>query len=98
MARRPAGPDLGAGTSWGAAAWRSAVAKWLTGHRWIPALIGVGVAGGIAALLILSLSGSSTSNVTGPSVSVGSSSLGKILVGSRGLTLYSYGHDSRNAS
>jgi predicted lipoprotein with Yx(FWY)xxD motif len=72
--------------------------RWLSAHRWIPALIGVAVTGGIAALLVLSLSGSSTSSKPGPAVSVGSSSLGKILVDSRGLTLYSYGHDQRNVS
>jgi predicted lipoprotein with Yx(FWY)xxD motif len=55
--------------------------------------------GGIAALLALSLSGSSTNTVaSGPSVGVGSSSLGKILVDGRGMTLYTYGHDKHNAS
>ena len=98
MARDPAEPGLAAGTPSQAGAWRSDAAKWLIGHRWIPALVGVAVAGGIAALLVLSLSGSSTSNVTGPSLRVDSSSLGNILVDSRGLTLYSYGHDSRNVS
>lgn len=98
MAREPSGPDLASGTSSRAGAWRSDAAKWLIGHRWIPALIGVAVAGGIAALLVLSLSGSSTSNVSGPSVSTETSSLGKLLVDSHGLTLYSYGHDSRNVS
>jgi predicted lipoprotein with Yx(FWY)xxD motif len=57
----------------------------------------VAVAGAIAALLVLSLSGS-TGSVSGPSVRVGSSSLGKILLDRRELTLYSYGHDSRNVS
>jgi predicted lipoprotein with Yx(FWY)xxD motif len=92
------GRDLAAGTSSQAVAARSTAAKWLTGHRWIPALIVLAVAGGIAALLALSLSGSSPTKVTGPSVSVRSSSLGKILVDSRGLTLYTYGHDKRNVS
>jgi predicted lipoprotein with Yx(FWY)xxD motif len=96
--RDPAGPDLAAGASPQAVATRLTAANWLTGHRWIPALIVLAVAGGIAALLALSLSGSSTTKTTGPSVSVASSSLGKILVDSRGLTLYTYGHDTRNVS
>lgn len=96
--RDPAGPDLAEGTSPQAVATRSTAAKWLTGRRWIPALIVLALAGGIAALLALSLSGSSTTKASGPSVSVGSSSLGKILVDSRGLTLYTYGHDKRNES
>jgi predicted lipoprotein with Yx(FWY)xxD motif len=98
MARDPAGPDLAPGSYSRAGAWRSDAAKWLIGHRWIPALVGVALALGIAALLVLSLSGSSTGNATGPSVGVEGSSLGKILVNSRGLTLYSYGHDTRNVS
>jgi predicted lipoprotein with Yx(FWY)xxD motif len=56
------------------------------------------LAGGIAALLALSLSGSSPSRVVGPSVGVARSRLGRILVDSRGLTLYSYGHDKPNVS
>jgi predicted lipoprotein with Yx(FWY)xxD motif len=65
----------------------------------IPALIGLAVAGAIAALLALSLSGSSNGGTAnGPSLSVGHSSLGKILLDRRGLALYMYGHDSRNTS
>jgi predicted lipoprotein with Yx(FWY)xxD motif len=96
--RDSAGRDLAVGTSSQAVATGSTAAKWLTGHRWTPALIVLAVAGAVAALLALSLSGSSPVNVTGPSVRVGSSSLGKILVDSRGLTLYTYGHDKRNVS
>jgi predicted lipoprotein with Yx(FWY)xxD motif len=78
---------------------RSALSRWLSGHRWIPAAILAAVVAAIAALLVLSLSGSSTSTKpAGPSVSVRRSSLGRILVDSRGLTLYTYGHDKRNVS
>jgi predicted lipoprotein with Yx(FWY)xxD motif len=96
--RDPAGPDLAARPSLQAVATRLSAAQWLTGHRWVPALIVIAVAAGVAALLALSLSGPSPTNATGPSVGVGSSSLGKILVDSRGLTLYTYGHDTRNMS
>jgi predicted lipoprotein with Yx(FWY)xxD motif len=65
----------------------------------IPALIGLAVAGVIAALLALSLSGSSSGGAaSGPSLSVGESSLGHILLDRRGLALYTYGHDGRNVS
>jgi predicted lipoprotein with Yx(FWY)xxD motif len=96
--RDPAGSHPAAGTSSQAVATRSTAAKWLTGNRWIPALIVLAVASGIAALLALSLSGSSPPTVIGPSVGAARSRLGKILVDSRGLTLYSYGHDKPNVS
>jgi predicted lipoprotein with Yx(FWY)xxD motif len=99
MARDPAPRDSAAGASSRAADRRSAAAQWLSGHPWVPAVTVLALVGGIAALLAVSLSGSSTSTVaSGPSVGVGSSSLGKILVDGRGMTLYTYGHDKRNAS
>jgi predicted lipoprotein with Yx(FWY)xxD motif len=53
----------------------------------------------VAALLALSLSGSSTkTNAPGPAVGIGQSRLGKILVNSSGLTLYMYTHDKRGVS
>jgi predicted lipoprotein with Yx(FWY)xxD motif len=76
---------------------RSVAARSLTGHRWIPIVSVLGVAGGIAALLVLSLSSTSTSS-TGASVSVGNSSLGRILVDRRGLTLYLYARDGPGRS
>jgi predicted lipoprotein with Yx(FWY)xxD motif len=99
MARDSAPRDSTPGASSRAADRRSAAAYWLSGHPWVPAVTVLALVGGIAALLALSLSGSSTSTVaSGPSVAVGSSSLGKILVDRRGMTLYTYGHDKRNAS
>src|ERR1700693_925872 len=97
MARDPAGGDPGAASH--GVAMRSAAARWLAGHRWIPPVIIVALAGAIAPLLVLSLSGSSTSSTpSGPSVGLRSSHLGPILVDGRGLTLYTYGHDKRNVS
>jgi predicted lipoprotein with Yx(FWY)xxD motif len=99
MARDPARRDSAAGAFSHATARRSAAARWLSGHPWVPAVIALALVGAIAALLVLSLSGSSTGGAAkGPSVNVGSSSLGKILVDGRGLTLYTYGHDTRNVS
>jgi predicted lipoprotein with Yx(FWY)xxD motif len=96
---RDAGRDPAEGAPSRATAAGSAVWEWLIGHRGVPVAIGVAVAGGIAALLVLSLSGSSSSSgPSGPSLGVRSSSLGRILVDSRGQTLYVYGHDKRNVS
>jgi predicted lipoprotein with Yx(FWY)xxD motif len=88
--------DLAIGPSPPATAVHSAVGTWLSGHRWIPVLSALGLLGGITVLLVLSLSGSSTSSAQ--SVAVANSSLGRILVDSRGLTLYLYAKDGRNAS
>jgi predicted lipoprotein with Yx(FWY)xxD motif len=99
MVRDPVPRDFAARASSRAADRRSAAAHWLSGHRWVPAVTVLALVGGIAALVALSLSGSSSSTAaSGPSVGVGSSSLGKILVDGRGMTLYTYGHDKRNAS
>jgi predicted lipoprotein with Yx(FWY)xxD motif len=95
MARDPAERERGGGSR----AVRSSAARWLTRRRVIPGLIVVAVAGAIAALVALSLSGSSAGGgASGPSLSVGDSSLGKILLDQRGLVLYMYGHDGRNSS
>src|SRR5271167_5230790 len=69
----------------------------LTDRAWIPAAVALCVVGAIAALLVLSLSSGST-NSSGPSVGVAQSSLGKILVDRRGLTLYLYTHDKPDSS
>ncbi|MCW3070008.1 MAG: hypothetical protein JWL67_2633 [Solirubrobacterales bacterium] len=73
--------------------------RWPIAPRWIPGLVVLLVLATIAALLALSLSGSSTkAKAEPPSVGVGRSSLGKILVNARGLTLYMYTHDTRDVS
>jgi hypothetical protein len=61
--------------------------RWPIAPRWIPGLVVLLVLATIAALLALSLSGSSTkAKAEPPSVGVGRSSLGKILVNARGLS------------
>jgi predicted lipoprotein with Yx(FWY)xxD motif len=99
MARDRAGRDFAASAPPQAATGRSAPTGRLGAHRWLPALIVLVVAVAIAGPLALSLSGSSTKrDVSAPSVGVGQSSLGKILVNSSGLTLYMYTHDTRHVS
>jgi predicted lipoprotein with Yx(FWY)xxD motif len=75
----------------------SVIGKWLGGHVWVPVLSVFGLAGLIAALLVVSLSPSSTSS-PGPSVGVADSGLGKLLVDRRRLTLYVFTHDGPNTS
>jgi predicted lipoprotein with Yx(FWY)xxD motif len=71
--------------------------RWPPARRWSGALIILLVAVAVAVLLALSLSGSTTT-AAGPSVGIGQSSLGKILVNGRGLTLYMYTHDKHRGS
>jgi predicted lipoprotein with Yx(FWY)xxD motif len=79
----------------------SVARRWLAGRGWIAALAAVVVVGAIAALLALSLSSSSSHagrSANGPSVAVGNSGLGKILVDGRGRTLYLFKRDTPHIS
>jgi len=73
----------------------------LAGRGRIAAVVAVCVVGGVAALLALSLSSSSTrpsSSSSGPSIRLANSSLGEVLVDDRGRTLYLFAHDKPNSS
>jgi predicted lipoprotein with Yx(FWY)xxD motif len=69
----------------------------LGGHARIAAVAGVCAAGVIALVLVLSLSSQSAKS-SAPTIGIAQSSLGRILVNERGLTLYLYTHDKTASS
>jgi len=77
---------------------RSGAGRRVRTPAWLAVLLVVVLAGAIAALLVVSLSPSSSAKPRGPTIGVSESPLGSILVDSRGLTLYTFSHDGRDTS